>query len=104
MPKKLRRHSAVQIGGDLYVIGGYQGEHIGDQSAIYKLSCFSRVCKWTTMNQELKVARSWTIAIPIPKSFCVPFEKNNVISKGQLISKGLFGILNSSKSKQKNST
>ena len=75
MPKKLRYHSTVEIGGDLYTIGGYSIDDPRDyrwQSAIYQMSCSSSVCKWTTMTQELKVARQSSVAIPIPKSLCVP--------------------------------
>ena len=71
MPKKLGFHSAVEIGGDLYTIGGYSPDG-GTQTAIHRMSCSARVCTWTTMTQELKVARYETVAIPIPKSFCVP--------------------------------
>jgi len=75
MSKKLRYHSTVEIGGDLYTIGGYSiDDPRGNrwQSAIYQMSCSSSVCKWTTMTQELKVARQSSVAIPIPKSLCVP--------------------------------
>ena len=73
MPKKLYRHSAVEIGGDLYTVGGSSTD--GYQTAIYKMSCWSRVCTWTTMTQKLKVGRQDFVAIAIPKSFCVPMEQ-----------------------------
>ena len=78
MPMKVSGLSVVQFGGDLYTIGGDLGG-VGAQkqfnSAIHKLSCSSRVCKWTTLTQELKVGRMLTVAIAIPKSFCVPIEQ-----------------------------
>ena len=72
MPKKLRFHSAVEIGGDLYTVGGYTYDGSGYQTAIHRMSCSARLCMWTTMTQELKVARSEAVAIKIPRSFCVP--------------------------------
>ena len=75
MPIKVSSLSAVQLGGDLYTIGGDLGG-VGAQkqfnTAIHKLSCSSRVCTWTNMTQELKVGREGTVAIPISKSMCVP--------------------------------
>ena len=71
MPKKLRYFSAVEIEGDLYTVGGWSPDG-GTQVAIHRMSCSARVCTWTTMTQELKAARLRTVAIPIPKSFCVP--------------------------------
>ena len=73
MPKKLAFHSAVEIGGDLYTLGGSSID--GYQTAIYRMSCWSRVCTWTTMTQKLKLARRNFVAIAIPKSFCVPIEQ-----------------------------
>ena len=74
MPIKVTGLSVVQFGGDLYTIGGNLGDR-GSQtqfnSAIHKLSCSSRVCKWTTLTQELKVGRYGTVVIPISKSMCV---------------------------------
>ena len=70
-----------EIQGDVFVIGGRDyssngsnptGTHgyDGYQSAIHKLSCSSEVCSWSTINQELKVARNYLVAIPVPDSFC----------------------------------
>ena len=67
-----------EIQGDVFVIGGrdYSSSgtgthgHNGYQSAIHKLSCSSEVCSWSTINQELKVARNYLVAIPVPESFC----------------------------------
>ena len=73
MPKKLAFHSAVEIGGDLYTLGGSSGA--GYQTTIYRMSRWSRVCTWTTMTQKLKLARRNFVAIAIPKSFCFPIEQ-----------------------------
>ena len=75
MPKKLYGSSAVQIGGDLYLIGGVSNDKSDYQTAIHRMSCSARVCTWTTMTQKLKVGRQASVAIPIPKSFCVPIEQ-----------------------------
>ena len=72
MPNAKGGPSAVQAGGDLYAMGGYSNDFT---TAIYRLSCSSRVCTWTTMTQELKEGRMLTVAIAIPKSFCVPIEQ-----------------------------
>ena len=76
MPKKLSQFSAAVLEGDLYTIGGLS-PHVPccgstEQTAIHKLSCSSRVCTWTTMNQDLKVARRNLIAIPVLDSLCSP--------------------------------
>ena len=72
MPKTAHWLSAVQVGGDLYAMGGYSNDF---RTAINRLSCSSRVCTWTTMTQELTVGRMLAVAIAIPKSFCVPVEQ-----------------------------
>ena len=69
MPKKLWGLSAVVLDGDLYAIGGYD-ENKGDQSAIHRLSCSSGNCAWTTMDQELKVARYYSVAMAVPNDLC----------------------------------
>ena len=53
----------VEIGGDLYVIGGFDGDFV--QKSIHRLQCSSGDCKWTTMNQELEIQRSYPVIIPI---------------------------------------
>ena len=67
MPKVLYGHSMLEIQGDLFVFGGYSS---GSQSEIHKMSCLSGVCSWTTINQELKVARQYLVAISVPDYFC----------------------------------
>ena len=75
MSKKLYHSSAVQIGGDLYIIGGLSNSKSDYQTAIHRMSCSDRVCTWTTMSQELKVVRQDLVALEIPKSFCIPTEQ-----------------------------
>ena len=53
----------VEMEGDLYVIGGFDGETV--QNSIHRLRCSSGICRWTTMKQELQVSRSYPIAILI---------------------------------------
>ena len=69
MPKKLYGLSAVVLNGDLYAIGGYDGND--DQTAIHRLSCSSGNCAWTTMDQELKVGRAWHISMVVPNDLCI---------------------------------
>ena len=69
MPKKLQGLSAVVLNGDLYTIGGYAGNG-AVQTAIHRLSCLSGNCSWTTMDQELKVARSFQVAMAVPNDLC----------------------------------
>ena len=68
MPKKLYGLSAVVLSGDLYAIGGYDGNY---QTAIHRLSCSSGNCAWTTMDQELTVARYCHIAMAVPNDVCI---------------------------------
>ena len=67
LPKALYGISIVEIQGDALSLGGYDG---GYNAAIYRLTCSSGTCSWSTLNQELKVARSRTVAIPVPDNFC----------------------------------
>ena len=69
MPKKLESLSAVVLDGALYVIGGVD-ENGDEQTAIHRLSCSSGNCAWTTMDQELKVARGAQVAMAVPNDLC----------------------------------
>ena len=69
MPKALIGHSMLEIQGDLFVFGG-SDENWNMQSAVHKMSCSSEVCSWTTINQELKVARELLVAMSVPDYFC----------------------------------
>ena len=69
MPKTLWGHSMLEIQGDLFVFGGWSSDG-GYQTEIHKMSCSSAVCSWNTINQELKVARQYLVAISVPDYFC----------------------------------
>ena len=72
-PKVLWSFSILEMHGDVYVFGGMGGVSYSTfalQSLIYKLSCSSGLCSWTTLSQQLKVARQQLVAIPVPDSFC----------------------------------
>ena len=69
MPKRLERHSMINIGGDLYLLGGAD-EKYEAQKLIYKLTCNFRECDWTTLDLQLKVGRIDAVAIPLWDSFC----------------------------------
>ena len=69
LPKAITGFSMLEMDGDVYAFGGYaSGE--GYQSAIYQLSCSSGLCSWTTLNQQLTVARTNPVAIPVQDHFC----------------------------------
>ena len=70
LPKALRSLSMLEIHGDAFVFGGMDSGY-NYNSAIYQLTCSSGICSWSTLNQELKVARAYTVAIPVPDTFCV---------------------------------
>jgi hypothetical protein len=67
LPKRLYDLSMLEIHGDAFVFGGCCTYN----SAIYQLTCSSGICSWSTLNQELKLARESTVAIPVPDTFCV---------------------------------
>jgi hypothetical protein len=50
-------------GQGVIVIGGYSD---GYQSSMYKLICDQLECKWSEMEQQLKIARSYLVAMLIP--------------------------------------
>ena len=56
----------VEVTGDLFVMGGDSPD--GIQKSIYRLSCSSGECAWTSLKQELKVARYGFVAIPVMDS------------------------------------
>ena len=67
LPKGLYDISIVDIQGDAFLIGGYSG---GYNAAIYRLTCSSGICSWSTLNQEMKIGRRNIVAIPVPDNFC----------------------------------
>jgi hypothetical protein len=52
-------------GQGVIVIGGYSNGD-GVQSSMYKLICDQLECKWSAMEQQLKIARSHVVAMLIP--------------------------------------
>ena len=68
LPKAMYGISIVEIQGDAFLFGGRPSS--GYNSAIYQLTCSSGICSWSTLNQELKVPREYTVAIPVPDNFC----------------------------------
>ena len=67
LPRALKGSSIIEIQGDLFLFGGADYHY---SSAIYQLTCSSGICSWATLNQGLTVGRQWTVAIPVPDSFC----------------------------------
>ena len=73
----------LEIQGNAFVFGGETSGYMHN-SAIYQLSCSSGIFHWATLNQELKVARKSTVAIPVPDSFCLEAEETTAPSCTQL--------------------
>ena len=69
LPKPIHEFSMLEMHGDVYVFGGDGGDGPA-QSAIYRLSCSSGTCSWSTLNQQLKVSRRGMVVIPVPDHFC----------------------------------
>ena len=63
LPKHHSGISIVEIQGDAFSFGGWN-------SGIYRLTCSSGKCSWSTLNQALKVERVVSVAIPVPDYFC----------------------------------
>ena len=70
LPKALYGFSMLEIHGDAFIFGGKIYQSYPYNSAIYKLTCSSGICSWSTLNQKLKVGRRYTVAIPVPDNFC----------------------------------
>jgi len=64
LPKKLRGLQMIQYGNDVIAIGG-SDENYDYSSSIYKFSCRSRNCSWTTLPQTLQYPRGYFVAMPI---------------------------------------
>ena len=63
----------VDVGENLYIIGGVSS-YGSDQKEIHQLSCVSGYCSWTTLTQQLTVARFGLVAIPVDDIFCHPVK------------------------------
>ena len=70
LPKALIGHSLVEILGDVFSVGGKynQADFEVPQLSIYQLSCYSGICSWSTVNQQVKREHAYHVAIPVP--FC----------------------------------
>jgi hypothetical protein len=53
-------------GQGVILIGGWSDTDNAVQSSIYKLSCDQLECKWSEMEQQLKIARGYLVAMLIP--------------------------------------
>ena len=72
LPKALAGLSMLEIHKDAFIFGG-QENGWNYNLAIYQLTCSSGICNWSTLNQGLKFARKWTVAIFVPDNlgnFC----------------------------------
>jgi hypothetical protein len=67
LPKAIYGFSMLEMNGETYVIGG---NGAGYNSAIYQLSCSSGICSWSTLNQQLKVERTYPVAIVVQDNLC----------------------------------
>ena len=65
--KYIYEYRMIEMQGDVFVFGGI-GSH--DPKTIYKLSCSSGICSWSTLSQTLEFGKSLLVAIPVPDSFC----------------------------------
>ena len=67
LPKAIYSFSMLEMHGDTYVIGGHSDAY---ESSIYQLSCSYVKCSWTTLNQQLKVARGYLFPATVQENFC----------------------------------
>ena len=74
LPKVLADSSMVELGENLYIIGGLKIDESSlgwiHENEIHQLSCVSGSCSWRTLSQQLKVARQLLVAIPVDNNFC----------------------------------
>jgi hypothetical protein len=80
LPKKLSSASLLPSpdGQGVILIGGWSYTDNADQSSMYKLICDQLGCKWSEMEQQLKIARSSLVAMLIPDTLtnCTKTLKN----------------------------
>jgi hypothetical protein len=77
----------VELGENLYIIGGYSGSGSSISREIYELSCISGSCSWRTLTQQLKVGRISLVALPVDNSFCNSSPSINTLSITNFIGK-----------------
>ena len=70
LPKALERSSMIELGDNLYIIGGESNDGFGNQNEIHQLSCISDSCSWRTLTQQLTVDRISLVSLPVDNSFC----------------------------------
>ena len=76
----LIRHSMVQLGNGLAIIGGYGNGNLQDK--IHLFSCMNKNCSIHQLDQVLSLPRLLFVAIPIPDTLsgCITggkkFHKN----------------------------
>ena len=63
MPIGIAGHGMVTYGTDLVVMGGWSN---GPSSSFYQLSVENGIFKWEKMKPELKIPRSYFVAMTIP--------------------------------------
>ena len=73
LPKPLYSSSMVEAGENLYIVGGVSSGGY-EQREIHQLSCVFGFCSWTTLTQQLTVARFGLVAIPVEDIFCHPVK------------------------------
>ena len=71
MPRGVVGHAGVELGGDLYIMGGaWANDDI--EREIHRLSCSSGNCAWTTIKQKMQRDNRYRpIAIPVSDTRCV---------------------------------
>ena len=55
----------VKLGKGQAILGGYDDMNFV-QNKIYRMTCSNRLCKVSSLNKELSIARGNFMAIPIP--------------------------------------
>jgi hypothetical protein len=53
-------------GQGVILMGGFSASDNAYQSSIYKLICDQLGCKWSRMEQQLQIARGYSVAMLIP--------------------------------------
>ena len=76
----------IASGNDLFVIGGISPSCPVFEKSIYKLTCSSGLCKWTTLSQKLQMGRNSFVAFPLTDSSvsCTPRHPNLPPPKGPI--------------------
>ena len=70
----------MEIHGDAFSFGG-RDSGTNYNLAIYRLTCSSGICSWSTINQELNYPRAGTVVIPVPDNFCLEEGESTTIEE-----------------------